>query len=37
MRGSLGSHELGLVITTSDFRKDAREEAERSTRPRLRQ
>lgn len=30
VRGSLGSHEQGLVITTSDFSKGAREEAERA-------
>jgi len=29
MRGSLGAHEQGLVITTSDFSRGAREEAER--------
>ena len=30
VRGSLGAHEQGLIITTSDFSKGAREEAERS-------
>ncbi len=30
VRGSLGSHEQGLVITTSDFSKGAKEEAERA-------
>lgn len=30
VRGSLGSHEQGLVITTSDFSKGARKEAERA-------
>ncbi len=30
VRGSLGSHEQGLVITTSDFSKGARDEAERA-------
>ncbi|MCL4266668.1 MAG: restriction endonuclease [Anaerolineae bacterium] len=29
VRGSLGSHEQGLIITTSDFSKGARTEAER--------
>ena len=29
VRGSLGAHEQGLIITTSDFSKSAREEAER--------
>lgn len=29
-RGSLGAHEQGLVITTSDFSKGAQEEAERA-------
>jgi restriction system protein len=29
VRGSLGTHEQGLVITTSSFSKGAREEAER--------
>ncbi len=29
VRGSLGAHEQGLVITTSDFTKGARQEAER--------
>lgn len=29
VRGSLGAHEQGLVITTSDFSKGARQEAER--------
>lgn len=29
VRGSLGSHEQGLIITTSDFSKGAREEAAR--------
>ncbi len=29
VRGSLGSHEQGLIITTSDFSSGAREEAER--------
>ncbi|MCO6043332.1 HTH domain-containing protein [Aeoliella sp. ICT_H6.2] len=29
VRGSLGSHEQGLIITTSDFSKGAREEAQR--------
>jgi restriction system protein len=29
VRGSLGTHEQGLVITTSDFSKGAREEAKR--------
>jgi restriction system protein len=29
VRGSLGTHEQGLIITTSDFSKGAREEAER--------
>ena len=29
VRGSLGAHEQGLIITTSDFSKGAREEAER--------
>jgi len=28
--GSLGSHEQGLIITTSDFSKGARQEAERA-------
>ena len=28
-RGSLGAHEQGLIITTSDFSKGAREEADR--------
>ena len=30
VRGSLGAHEQGLIITTSDFSKRAREEAARS-------
>lgn len=30
VRGSLGTHEQGLIITTSDFSKGAREEATRS-------
>ncbi len=30
VRGSLGAHEQGLIITTSDFSKGARNEAERS-------
>jgi restriction system protein len=30
MRGSLGAHEQGLIITTSDFSSGARREAERS-------
>ena len=30
VRGSLGAHEQGLVITTSDFSKGAKEEAERA-------
>ena len=30
LRGSLGAHEQGLIITTSDFSKGAREEAERA-------
>ncbi len=30
VRGSLGSHEQGLIITTSDFSRGAREEAARS-------
>ena len=30
VRGSLGAHEQGLIITTSDFSKGARTEAERS-------
>lgn len=29
VRGSLGAHEQGLIITTSDFSKGARTEAER--------
>lgn len=29
VRGSLGAHEQGLIVTTSDFTKGAREEAER--------
>jgi restriction system protein len=29
VRGSLGTHEQGLIITTSDFSKGARDEAER--------
>lgn len=29
VRGSLGTHEQGLIITTSDFSKGARQEAER--------
>ncbi len=29
VRGSLGTHEQGLIITTSDFSSGAREEAER--------
>ena len=29
VRGSLGAHEQGLIITTSDFSKGARDEAER--------
>jgi restriction system protein len=29
VRGSLGAHEQGLIITTSDFSKGAREEASR--------
>ena len=29
VRGSLGAHEQGLIITTSDFSKGAREEADR--------
>jgi len=29
VRGSLGAHEQGLIITTSDFAKGAREEASR--------
>lgn len=31
VRGSLGTHEQGLIITTSDFSKGAREEASRTT------
>jgi restriction system protein len=31
VRGSLGTHEQGLIITTSDFSPGARTEAERST------
>lgn len=31
VRGSLGTHEQGLIITTSDFSKGAKEEAIRST------
>lgn len=27
MRGSLGAHEQDLIVTTSDFRKGARDEA----------
>lgn len=30
VRGSLGSHDQGLIITTSDFGKGARTEASRS-------
>ncbi len=30
VRGSLGAHEQGLIITTSDFSKGARDEAERA-------
>jgi len=30
VRGSLGTHEQGLIITTSDFSKGAREEATRA-------
>lgn len=30
VRGSLGAHEQGLIITTSDFSKGARAEAERA-------
>ena len=30
VRGSLGAHEQGLIITTSDFSQGARQEAERS-------
>src|SRR5262249_775706 len=30
VRGSLGTHEQGLIITTSDFSEGARKEAERS-------
>ncbi len=30
VRGSLGSHEQGLIITTSDFSKGARDEAQRA-------
>jgi restriction system protein len=30
VRGSLGAHEQGMIITTSDFSKGAKEEAERS-------
>jgi restriction system protein len=30
VRGSLGTHEQGLIITTSDFGKGARDEAARS-------
>lgn len=30
VRGSLGTHEQGLIITTSDFSKGAKEEAQRS-------
>lgn len=30
VRGSLGAHEQGLIITTSDFSKGAREEAQRA-------
>jgi restriction system protein len=30
VRGSLGAHEQGMIITTSDFSKGAQEEAERS-------
>ena len=30
VRGSLGAHEQGLIITTSDFSKGARQEAERA-------
>ena len=31
VRGSLGTHEQGLIITTSDYSKGARDEAQRST------
>ena len=31
VRGSLGTHDQGLIITTSDFSTGAREEAERAT------
>ncbi len=30
VRGSLGAHEIGLLVTTSDFTRKAREEAERA-------
>ncbi len=30
VRGSLGAHEQGLIVTTSDFSRGARDEAERS-------
>jgi len=30
VRGSLGAHEQGLIITTSDYSKGARDEAERA-------
>ena len=29
VRGSLGAHEQGLIVTTSDFSRGARDEAER--------
>ena len=33
VRGSLGAHEQGLIITTSDFSREAREEAARADAP----
>jgi len=30
VRGSLGTHEQGLIVTTSDFSDGARQEAERA-------
>ena len=36
VRGSLVAHEQGLIITTSDFSKGAREEATRADASRLR-
>ena len=32
VRGSLGTHDQGLIITTSDFSSGAREEAEKADR-----